>query len=80
MYQRILYDYVEQAIDRKAKDLQLGRTSELIKSSIGAIPMNMKLYIKHNSGVSNLLLKPIIQSISPSEFELRKPFKSNFAY
>ena len=80
VYQRILYDYVEQAIDRKAKDLQLGRTSELIKSSIGAIPMNMKLYIKHNSGVSNLLLKPIIQSISPSEFELRKPFKSNFAY
>ena len=80
VYQRILYDYVEQAIDRKAKDLQLGRTSELIKSSIGAIPMNMKLYIKHNSGVSNQLLKPIIQSISPSEFELRKPFKSNFAY
>lgn len=80
VYQRLLYDYVEQAIDRKVKDLQLGRTSELIKSSIGATPTNMKLYVKHKSSVSNLLLKPIIQSISPSEFELRKPFKSNFSY
>lgn len=80
VYQRLLYDYVEQAIERKATDLQLGRTSELIKSAIGAIPTNMKLYVKHKSSVSNLLLKPIIHSISPSEFVLRKPFKSNFSY
>lgn len=80
VYQRLLYDYVEQAIEVKAKDLHLGRTSELIKSSIGALPTNMKLYVKHKSSVSNLLLKPIIQSISPSDFELRKPFKSNFSY
>jgi len=80
IYQRLLYDYVEQAIQGRAKDLQLGRTSELIKSALGAIPTNMKLYVKHKSGVSNLLLKPIIHSISPSEFELRRPFKSNFSY
>ena len=79
VYQRLLYNYVEQAISAKVKDLQLGRTSELIKSSIGALPTNMTLYIKHKSTVSNLLLKPIIQSISPSEFELRKPFKANFS-
>ena len=77
---KLLYDYVEQAIQGRAKDLQLGRTSELIKSALGAIPTNMKLYVKHKSGVSNLLLKPIIHSISPSEFELRRPFKSNFSY
>lgn len=80
VYQRLLYNYVEQAIAVKVKDLQLGRTSELIKSSIGALPTNMKLYIKHKSSVSNLLLKPIIQSISPSEFELRQPFKANFSH
>ena len=78
VYQRILYDYVEQALRHGAKDLQLGRTSELIKSSIGAMPTNMKLYVKHRKSVSNLLLKHVIQSISPSEFELRKPFKANF--
>ena len=80
VYQRLLYNYVEQAITIDVNDLHLGRTSELIKSSIGALPTNMKLYIKHKSSVSNLLLKPIIQSISPSEFELRKPFKANFSY
>lgn len=78
VYQRILYDYVEQALNAGSKELQLGRTSELIKSSIGAIPTNMKLYVKHKKSVSNLILKPILHSISPSEFELRQPFKANF--
>ncbi|MFT5779624.1 MAG: hypothetical protein ACI837_002583 [Crocinitomicaceae bacterium] len=78
VYQRILYDYVEQALNVNSKELHLGRTAEQIKSSIGALPMNMKLYARHRKGVTNLLLKPIIQSISPSEFELRPPFKSDF--
>tara|TARA_Y100000385_G_C13107660_1_gene649374 strand:+ start:7275 stop:8468 length:1194 start_codon:yes stop_codon:yes gene_type:complete len=80
VYQRILYDYVEQSLNYKSKELHLGRTAEMIKSSIGAIPMNMKLYARHRKSVPNLLLKPIIQSISPSDFELRKPFKSDFNY
>lgn len=78
VYQRILYDYVGQALKSDSKELHLGRTAELIKSSIGALPKNMTLYAKHRNSVHNLLLKPIIQSISPSEFELRKPFKANF--
>lgn len=78
VYQRMLYDYVEQALERKVENLQLGRTAELIKSSIGALPTNMKLYVKHRKAFPNLLLKPILQSISPSEFELRQPFKANF--
>lgn len=78
VYQRFLYDYVEQGLNRGLKELQLGRTAELVKSQIGALPTNMKLYAKHRKSVSNLLLKPIIQSISPSEFELRVPFKANF--
>ena len=79
IYQRMLYDYVEQALACGAKELQLGRTAEQIKSTIGAIPMNMKLYAKHRSSVPNLLLKPIIRSIAPSEFELRQPFKTTIA-
>lgn len=78
VYQRFLYDYVKQGLSRKVKELHLGRTAELVKSQIGALPMNMKLYAKHRKSVSNLLLRPIIQSISPSEFELRIPFKENF--
>lgn len=77
VYQRILYDYVEQSLRYGSKELHLGRTAELIKSSIGALPKNMTLYAKHRNSVHNILLKPIIQSISPSEFELRKPFKES---
>ena len=78
IYQRILYDYVELSLKTNSKELHLGRTAELMKSSIGALPKNMTLYAKHRSSVRNFLLKPIIKSISPSEFELRKPFKSNY--
>jgi predicted N-acyltransferase len=78
VYQRFLYDYVEQGLNRNLTELHLGRTAELVKSQIGALPTNMKLYAKHRKSVSNLLLRPIIQSISPSEFELRIPFKENF--
>ena len=79
IYQRLLFEYVELSIQMNAKELHLGRTAELIKSAIGAKPMNMKLYVKHRKTVSNLLLKPIISSISPSDFELRTPFKANFS-
>lgn len=79
VYQRILYDYVEQALAQGVKELQLGRTAEQIKSTIGAIPVNMKLYAKHRRSVPNLLLKPIIRSLTPSEFELRQPFKTTIA-
>lgn len=79
VYQKMLYDFVELAINENVKELRLGRTAEEIKSCLGAEPTNMKLYIKLRNTVSNKLVKPIIESISPSEFELRKPFKANFS-
>ena len=78
VYQRLLYDYVEQAIISDAKELQLGRTSELIKSSLGAHPINMKLYAKHKTVLTHILMSAILNFVSPSKFELRKPFKTNF--
>jgi hypothetical protein len=78
VYQRLLYDYVEQAIDKNVKELHLGRTSELIKSALGAEPVDMKLYAKHKAPLSHLLMSSILHFISPSTFELRKPFKANF--
>lgn len=78
LYQRMLYDYAALAIHKQVKELRLGRTAEEIKSCLGAEPTEMKLYVKHRNAVSNKLIKPIIQSISPSKFELRKPFKASF--
>ena len=78
VYQRILYDYVELALETKSAELQFGRTSETIKSAVGAVPIDMTIYIQHKRSLSNVILKKVIQSVAPSPFELRKPFKANF--
>ena len=74
VYERLLYDYVEEAIALKVAELHLGRTSELIKSAVGAVPVSMTLYARHTSKIKNVLLKPILENIEPSAFELRRPF------
>lgn len=78
LYQRMLYDYVELAINAKCKELRFGRTAEEIKSTVGAEPVNMKLYIRHQSSIKNSLLKPVFGSITPSPFEQRNPFKTDY--
>ena len=76
IYQKMLYDYVDLSIKNNRNTLNLGRTAETIKSTIGAKPVSMKLFVRHGNSISNKLLKPLIELISPSEFELRTPFKS----
>lgn len=78
VYERLLYDYVEEAIQRNVAQLHLGRTSELIKSALGAVPTEMTLFVKHRSKLKNALLKPIVDTISPSEYQLRRPFKTEY--
>ncbi len=75
LYPRMLYDFVRLAIERRASELRLGRTAEEIKSSIGAVPVDMKLYVRHKTTISNHLVKPFFSGIKPSPFELRRPFK-----
>ncbi|GGX16105.1 hypothetical protein [Aquimarina muelleri] len=75
IYQKMLYNYVTLAISKNAEELRLGRTAETIKSSVGAKPVDMKLYVRHGNSISNTLLKPLIELISPNEYEIRNPFK-----
>ncbi|MBN8703406.1 MAG: hypothetical protein J0M08_10095 [Bacteroidetes bacterium] len=75
LYSRMLYDYVALAITRRCSQLSFGRTAEEIKSSVGALPVNMKLYIRHKNILTNKLVKSIVGAIKPSKFELRAPFK-----
>ncbi|MHA7057515.1 hypothetical protein ACWGOQ_0009880 [Aquimarina sp. M1] len=75
IYQRMLYDYVDLAVTEKVDELRLGRTAEIIKSCVGAKPVEMKLYVRHGNAISNTLLKPLVELISPSEYEVRNPFK-----
>jgi len=75
IYQKMLYDYVALSIELKTKELRLGRTAEIIKSCVGAKPTEMKLYVRHGNSISNRILKPLVDLIAPSEYEIRNPFK-----
>lgn len=75
LYQRVLYDYVQLAIKYQVQELRLGRTAELMKSSLGAEPASMTLYLKHTHKMVNSLMKPLLKRVKPNDYELRKPFK-----
>ncbi len=75
IYQKMLYDYVAMAITYKVTELRLGRTAETIKSGIGAKPIDMKLYVRHRNLISNKILTPLVDLVSPNEYEIRNPFK-----
>ena len=63
-------------INTKLKSVRLGRTAEEIKSGVGATPIEMKFYAKHHNRFKNSILRPFLSLLRPSEFNLRRPFKS----
>ena len=76
VYQRILYDYVDLAIQLRCTRVVYGRTAAEIKSTVGAFPVDLTCCIKHRRFISNALLSMIIQYVKPSEYPQREPFKA----
>jgi hypothetical protein len=76
LYQRMLLDFLELALHKNIREVRLGRTAETIKSSLGAIPVPMKLYARHRSETVSKLMRVLFASLGPSTFELRNPFKN----
>ena len=75
LYQRMLIELLNDAIVLKKSKLKLGRTAEQAKSTLGAYPVDMRLYTKHRNPLANKLIAPVIASVEPSPFEQRNPFK-----
>lgn len=75
IYQRMLYDYIEIAIQHRIKILNFGRTASEIKSSVGAVPQNLTAYVRHKKSMANRLLKLFLQKIQPTPFHQKFPFK-----
>ena len=75
IYQRMLYDYIKIAIDNKIELLNFGRTASEIKSSVGAIPQDLTVYIRHKKSIRNKILKLFLLKIQPTEFNQKFPFK-----
>jgi len=76
VYQRILYDYVKLGIDKKLSHINFGRTASEIKSSVGAIPEKLTIYLRHRHNVPNKIISPFIKRIQPTPFAQKLPFKT----
>jgi predicted N-acyltransferase len=76
IYQRMLYDYIEIAIDKKLKTINFGRTASEIKSSVGAVPQDLTMYLRHQKTIKNKILKLFLQRVQPTPFQQKFPFKT----
>ena len=75
IYQRMLYDYINIAIEKKLETINFGRTASEIKSSVGAVPEHLTIYIRHKKSITNKFLKLFLLRIQPTEFNQKFPFK-----
>ena len=76
IYQRMLYDYIEIAIHKNLKTINFGRTASEIKSSVGATPQDLTMYLRHKKSITNRILKLFLQRIEPTPFQQKFPFKT----
>ncbi|WP_299016103.1 peptidogalycan biosysnthesis protein [uncultured Polaribacter sp.] len=75
IYQRMLYEYIDIAISKKLKIINFGRTASEIKSSVGATPQNLTIYLRHKKTITNKILKLFLQKVQPTPFQQKFPFK-----
>lgn len=76
VYQRILYDYINMAIEKKLEGINFGRTASEIKSSIGAVPQDLTIYLRHKKSVPNKFLSLLLSDFKPTPFNQKLPFKA----
>jgi hypothetical protein len=77
LYLNMLYQYVEDAISARSKLLDLGRTAMEIKSTVGAVPVDLSVYLKLKNPLLNGLACMLVGSSAPEAWVQRHPFKSN---
>lgn len=75
LYSRMLYDYIDIGISRRKSKIIFGRTAGEIKSSVGALPVDLKCCIRHPGRLPNVFLNLIFKYVEPSPFPIRNPYK-----
>jgi predicted N-acyltransferase len=76
IYQKMLYNYIEIAINRNLKTINFGRTASEIKSSVGAEPQDLTMYLRHKKSITNKILKLFLLRVQPTPFHQHFPFKT----
>ena len=76
LYLTMLYNKVKKAIHLGSKKVVFARTAMEIKSSVGATPKELCIYLRHENALLNKVVSPIINLLNPEEkWVQRHPFK-----
>lgn len=76
LYLNMLYDLVKTGIHLKLKEVDFSRTAVEIKSTVGAEPQKMYLYLRHTNHLLNKTVKPILSLVKPNtDYIIRSPFR-----
>ncbi len=78
VYPRMLYDYLQIAMDLGLSAVNYGRTSEEIKSSLGAVPVQMCCCLHLGKTALNTMLPMLSESVILKDVTVRKPFKKSW--
>jgi hypothetical protein len=77
LYSKILYDFLQDGIIKGVQYIEYGRTAPEIKSTLGAVPVNLQTFVRHRSGISTRILQPFIRKRSADNAIIyRQPFKT----
>ena len=77
LYLNMLYDMAKFGIENKFETIVYARTAMEIKSSVGALPKPMQVYVKHTNGIVNAILKQLFKLMDPTQkWQERHPFKN----
>lgn len=75
IYQNILYHYIEIAIQHKMQRISFGRTALEIKSTVGAVPVEFKAFMRFENKIVNSLLSHVLPEKASADWIQRNPFK-----
>jgi hypothetical protein len=76
LYLNLIIHFVKVAVNAGFKEVDFGRTAMTIKSSLGAKPESLDVYLRHENKIFNRFLPSIFKRLAPvKEWEIRNPFK-----
>ncbi|HNL84175.1 MAG TPA: GNAT family N-acetyltransferase [Chitinophagales bacterium] len=75
LYNRMLFDFLQYAIENGFDKIHFGRTATEIKSTVGAQALQLQAYLKLKNRLMNLILPDMLEKIKPQPYTLRNPFK-----
>lgn len=76
LYLNMLFDLIKEGIEKKVEVIDLSRTAIEIKSTVGAVPHDMYLFLKHSNPLLNKMVASVLGLVKPQpEFVIRSPFR-----